>query len=90
MHIKDLKVDVELDGAALAAIRGGSYSENTEVSYGTSSCSCTSEPQPPQSGPPKFDGDWEQFPAYVQHYIGHAKSEHEVPSLGSDPLGGPY
>lgn len=94
MHIKDLKMDVELDGATLAAIRGGSYRENSEVSHGTSSCSCDSEPQPSQPGLPTFGSDPLQFGKDLEAYIGNAMPEmpsyDPMPYPGAGPLGGPY
>lgn len=89
MHINDLKMDVDLDGAALAAIRGG-YS----VLAGE-------QPQYPEL--PTFGGDWTKLNADIESYIGSVKSgagfpEIDIaaptvpdkPVIGADPLGGPF
>ena len=70
MHIKDLKMDVELEIEALAAISGGSCS-------GVPNC---------QDGPaqapifPSFGGDWTQLNTDIKGYIGDVKAGAGFPS----------
>lgn len=67
MYIKDLHVDVELDSAALAAIRGGILTMPVESpDCYTGGCSHPSFPT--------FGGDWEKFNADVKGYIGDVKA----------------
>ncbi len=88
MHIKDLHVDIELDSAALSAVRGGT--------------SMLAGEQPQQPGLPTFGGDWTQFNTDIKGYIGGVKAGAGFPSMdiatpaapaipviGADPLGGP-
>lgn len=84
MHIKDLHIDVELDSAALSAVRGGSLYAPIE---------------PERTALPTFGGDWGTFNEDVKGYIGDIKagagfpdismatpSVPEMPVIGADPL----
>lgn len=74
MHIKDLKMDVELDGAALAAVRGGS---SVLADYDMAST---------YPMLPTFDSDWSRYHTDVMGYIDSAKSE--IPGYDSAPRPG--
>lgn len=85
MHIKDLHIDIELDSAALSAVRGGS--------------SMYAPTAPERPAFPTFGGDWGTFSNDLKGYIGDIKtgagfpdiempapSVPEVPVIGADPL----
>ncbi len=73
MHIKDLKMDVELDSTALATIRGGGGNYLTSEAYPTWDFTpMPMQPQQPQI--PTFGGDWAKLNADVKNYIGGVKA----------------
>ena len=76
MHIKDLKLDIELDRAALAVIRGGSSSEIAQAYPWGSKY---------QGGMPVFNGDSSWFRTEVMGSIGAPKLEAPVVDLPSLP-----
>ncbi len=78
MHIKDLKMDVELDGTALAAVRGGS---------GPAAFCLPTGPQQPEL--PTYGGDWTQLGTDIQGYIGDVKADAGFPSFDITPSGKP-
>ena len=71
MYIKDLHVDVELDSAALAAVRGG---------CGPAAFCMAVEPKQPTL--PTFGGDWAKFNTDVKGYIGDVKAGAGFPGYG--------